>query len=298
MARRVARHPFVQLGLVALVGAVACAQAEPVNEEVIDSGVGDVALGGAAGADAGTGGSSGAGGSSTTDAGDAAPSACQCDEPSCGVCPATQIVAAGGYGIFAQEVTNEAYQAWLDTQPNPQLQGGECAWNTSYVPAQGWPATDAKLPVNYVDFCDAAAYCRWAKRRLCGKIGGGANVYGDFASATKSQWHNACSAGGSKTYPYGATYAPTACNGADYGQAGPIAAGDAKGCEGGYPALRDMSGNVWEWEDSCNASAGAGDLCRIRGGSFSQGAAALGCGADSSLARNTTGKSVGFRCCE
>lgn len=198
MARRVARHPFVPLGLVALVGAVACAQAEPVNEEVIDSGVGDVALGGAAGADASTGGSSGAGGSSTTDAGDAAPSACQCDEPSCGVCPATQIVAAGGYGIFAQEVTNEAYQAWLDTQPNPQLQGGECAWNTSYVPAQGWPATDAKLPVNYVDFCDAAAYCRWAKRRLCGKIGGGANVYGDFASATKSQWHNACSAGAAR----------------------------------------------------------------------------------------------------
>ena len=27
-----------------------------------------------------------------------------------------------------------------------------------------------------------------------------------------------------------------------------------------------MSGNVWEWEDSCNASSGASDQCRLEGG--------------------------------
>ena len=29
--------------------------------------------------------------------------------------------------------------------------------------------------------------------------------------------------------------------------------------------LHDMSGNVWEWEDSCAASSGASDSCRWRG---------------------------------
>ena len=29
-----------------------------------------------------------------------------------------------------------------------------------------------------------------------------------------------------------------------------------------------MSGNVWEWEDSCQTQNGATDQCRLRGGSF------------------------------
>jgi len=287
-------------GLLGLAVGVACAEAEPVDADTHDSGVSDVGVGGTSGtggADAG-----GSGGSGGTPPGDAAPdapaNACQCGEPSCGPCPSTKLVAAGGYGIYATEVTNEAYAAWLVFQPNPKLQAGACSWNTSFVPSEGWPAANPALPVTSVDFCDAQAYCRWARQRLCGKIGGGENAYADFADATKSQWYNACSVGGTRTYPYGATYQGSSCNGADYGKGAPIAPGEAAPCEGGYPSLRDMSGNVWEWEDSCEGSAGAADSCRIRGGSFSQSAAALGCDADSALARNTTGKSVGFRCCE
>lgn len=286
----------VLLGLGALA---ACAQAEPVTD----------GAGGAAGSDASSGGGSGgsdgggSGGSGAADAGDgeadaSVPEPCRCGEPSCGPCPTTKNVAAGGYGINATEVTNEEYATWLLWQPNPKLQTGACAWNTSYLPSQGWPATYPKLPVVYVDFCDAVAYCRWSGRRLCGKIGGGANGFADFADASKSQWYNACSVGGTRPYPYGATYAGGSCNGADYGKGGPVAVGEATACEGGYPSLQDMSGNVWEWEDSCSGSAGEADLCRIRGGSYSQSGAALACDADSSLTRNTTGKSVGFRCCE
>jgi len=286
--------------LLALAAAVACAQAEPVDSPPASGGTGG-ALGGAGGSggtDAG-----GTGGSVTTDGGDGEadappPTACQCGDPSCGTCPLTKPVAAGGYGIHPTEVTNEAYAEFLVYQPNPKLQTGPCTWNTSYTPSGDWPVTNSKLPVVGVDWCDAQAYCTWARRRLCGRIGGGPNATADFADGTKSQWYNACSVGGSRAFPYGVTYNGTSCNGADYGKGAPIAVGEATKCEGGYPSLFDMSGNVWEWEDSCDGGAGEADLCRIRGGSFSQGEAALGCGADSSLARNTAAKSVGFRCCE
>ncbi len=226
--------------------------------------------------------------------------ACQCGSPACGSCPTTVMVAAGGYGIDATEVTNDAYAAYLATNPDPKKQPLECAENTSLLPASGWPPAVGKGsdPVVHVDHCDARAYCKWAKKRLCGKIAGGILPYADFSDAKQSQWHNACSGGGTKTFPYGAQYAGSSCNGADYGASAPIAVGSASACEGGYPGLFDMSGNVWEWEDACNGTAGAADLCRIRGGSHAQNATALGCAADSALPRSGAGKSVGFRCCE
>ncbi|MEZ4225410.1 MAG: formylglycine-generating enzyme family protein [Polyangiaceae bacterium] len=224
---------------------------------------------------------------------------CQCGEPFCGNCPGVAQVAAGGYSIDATEVTNAAYGDFLATNPKTSLQPAECAGNTSYLPNSGWPAAlDRQLhPVVDVDWCDARAYCGWAKKRLCGRVGGGANPYGDFTDSTKSQWHNACSGGGSRTFPYGVGYVAATCNGADYGAGATTAAGSVKTCEGGYPGLFDMSGNVWEWEDSCNATSGADDLCRIRGGSYAQNQSNLHCAADSALPRGSAGKAVGFRCC-
>lgn len=288
------------LSLLGLLVAGACAKAEEVEDRPPADAGGDVAVGGSGGGDD----SGGSGGSTPSDAGDAGDAdagpltACQCGDPSCGPCPVLKNVAAGGYGIDGQEVTNEDYATYLLWNPNPALQPASCAWNKDFTPTEGWPATVSKAPVTAVDFCDAQAYCRWARRRLCGKIGGGPNAHADFADATKSQWYNACSVGGTRAYPYGASYVGSACNGADYGKGAPIAVGEATACEGGYPSLRDMSGNAWEWEDSCEGNAGQSDLCRIRGGSYSQGQNALGCDADSALPRNTTGKSVGFRCCE
>ena len=68
------------------------------------------------------------------------------------------------------------------------------------------------------------------------------------------------------------------------------------------PGLFDMSGNVAEWENSCNASAGASDTCLARGGSFdsANGSASLTCAtsaAQPGMPRNTTAADLGFRCC-
>jgi formylglycine-generating enzyme required for sulfatase activity len=155
--------------------------------------------------------------------------------------------------------------------------------------------------VAFVDWCDAVAYCKWAGKRLCGKIGGGPVARADFADATKSQWHNACSAGGAKLWPYGSVYSATACNGQGNGAGAPIAVASMATCEGGVPGVYDMSGNVFEWEDSCaNNTMGQGDICPTRGGSYQSPAVALRCDDGQTFYRDAAGvvgPYVGFRCC-
>lgn len=193
----------------------------------------------------------------------------------------------------ATEVSNAQYAQFLAASPATSGQLPECAWNTSYVPALSWPATGKdEYPVVYVDWCDAYAYCKWAQKRLCGKIGGGTNAYDEHALATRSQWYNACSAGGTKTYPYGSTYSGTACNGDENGVGATLPAGSKLTCEGGYPGLFDLSGNVREWEDSCS-----GATCRLRGGSFEYGTTYLACGLSNYDDRDDNSGYVGFRCC-
>lgn len=211
----------------------------------------------------------------------------------------------GGYCIDATEVTNAQYATFLAANFPTSGQDGWCAWNTTYTPSTAWPATgkDAN-PVVYVDWCDAYAYCKWAGKHLCGKIGGGANDYGDYAFATKSEWYNACSGGGAQAYPYGNTYDAAKCNGCKSSTncttTTAIPAGTALGCEGGYPGLFDMSGNVNEWENSCDGQTGANDNCLMRGGAFNNNNAYgyLKCAvAGWYSSRSATYATHGFRCC-
>jgi formylglycine-generating enzyme required for sulfatase activity len=132
--------------------------------------------------------------------------------------------------------------------------------------------------------------------RLCGQIGGGAVADSLASDPTRSQWYLACAGSGSATYPYGNSYNPTICKGVD---SPPPAAHEvgAGNCQGHAPGLFDMSGNVFEWIDSCTTALGGNDFCRMMGGGFNSPPDELACDFRALNTRRTTQPNVGFRCC-
>jgi formylglycine-generating enzyme required for sulfatase activity len=214
------------------------------------------------------------------------------------------------YCIDTTEVTVSDYAAFLASDPPLSLLPADvCAFKKSFVPDGVFPPSGApELPVTSVDWCDAAAYCAFAGKHLCGKVGGGANAYTDFAKPA-SEWYFACSEGGKATFPYGSTFDPSACVGVDFdGTSGFQPASDfahsvatAPKCHGQappYDALHDMAGNVAEWEDSCASTGGSADYCHVRGDSYREGnASTMPCGYAPRLTRSYRAAYVGFRCC-
>jgi formylglycine-generating enzyme required for sulfatase activity len=207
-----------------------------------------------------------------------------------------------GYCIDSTEVTGAQYAAWLATNPAlPDSTDANCGWKTSYNDADH---STGDYPAGDVDWCDAYAYCLGVGKRLCGKIGGGPNDPGDANDASLSQWYNACSSGGVNKYPYGNTYNSTACNGADYWGNQPfvtetsLVVGTLTSCQSSivsYTGVYDLSGNVGEWEDSCN-SAGEAAACQLRGGSFYESDVYVTCTSNHNY-RHYRNTEIGFRCC-
>jgi formylglycine-generating enzyme required for sulfatase activity len=215
----------------------------------------------------------------------------------------TDVTAPDGssYRVDATEVTNAQYCEFLAAGAAPQAETGaqsECLWNATFEPGRPPEAGRQDHPVAFVDWCDAYAYCEWRGQRLCGAIGGGANAFAAFADPASSQWYNACSSGGATAYPYGASYDGLACNGADNLAGAPIVVSSLASCEGGFPGIFDLSGNVLEWEDSCDGSAGGLDGCHVRGGSYLNPGVNLACADGSQAVRETQTATLGFRCCD
>jgi len=200
------------------------------------------------------------------------------------------------YCIDATEVTNAQYVTWLETSPSVANQGAACAGNLSFAPAGSLPPKD-DYPVGNVDWCDAFAYCKAVGKRLCGRIGGGPAPYFAHDDASRNQWFGACSHGGTQGYPYGQAYDANACNVKDAAYGAVLPVGTLAGCEGGFSGIVDMSGNVWEWEDSCIPAEGGVDICRRRGGSFSSTAENVDCNVSSTRPRDAAEANTGFRCC-
>jgi len=222
------------------------------------------------------------------------------------------------YCIDRSEVKNAEYKAFLDAVGGATAgaQAPACAFNSSYAPDtagacnQYDPVGKANLPVACVDWCDAAAYCKWEGKHLCGRVdGGGANPPASSADATMSAWYRACSHAGELDLPYGNVYDGMRCIGLDNAAIHPVAVPHTD-CEGGYSGLYDMSGNVAEWEDSCSGDTGATDSCLTRGGSYLDtdkpvgNAPSLLCNSKvhgnpgvATKPRSTRNEEIGFRCC-
>ncbi|HEY0139011.1 MAG TPA: SUMF1/EgtB/PvdO family nonheme iron enzyme [Nannocystis sp.] len=231
----------------------------------------------------------------TTGTGEPGPCQDVCGTPGCGDCPDAGMVAYPGFSIGAREVSNAEYQQFLAAGQDPAIQPEQCAWNDDYTPTI-WPAIDPALPVVNIDWCDARAYCAWAGKRLCGAIEGGPASPFDIVNPAKNQWYRACSNGDFRPYPYGKKYKKFACNGADALFGGLLGVGSLPLCEAPIAGVFDLSGNVWEWVDSCIGD-GPDAECMRRGGSFYSDPDALRCDVLSTRPRSTAVHYVGLRCC-
>jgi formylglycine-generating enzyme len=146
--------------------------------------------------------------------------------------------------------------------------------------------------VHCVDWCDAQAYCTWARKYLCGGPRGATlTSEASLVDDTVSQWFRACSAGGTRRYPYGPDHVTDACND---DTASPVLTpvGTFTACEGGVAGLRDMVGNVAEWTNAYLPSVAS---AAAQGGGIADLYA--DCSRVERLPIQRTYPSVGFRCC-
>jgi formylglycine-generating enzyme required for sulfatase activity len=211
------------------------------------------------------------------------------------------MVKVDAYCIDSTEITLAQYQTFLGatTDGDPRLQPAACASNATFVPTCAWPPFgDTSLPVRCVDWCDAYAYCAWAGKRLCGATGGGVLPFDQATSSVTSQWYRACTHAGTREFPYGDAGGGD-CNDESHAGGAVLAAGSLATCEGGYPGIFDMVGNVYEWTDSCESTTDPDAGCNAMGGAFTT-TGVVKCSQtliQPRLDPSTSTENLGFRCC-
>lgn len=198
----------------------------------------------------------------------------------------------------ATEVTRAQYSAFLATAPGRGT--GVCEYDLDHLPPvsctgdAGSMADD--LPVTCVDWCDAAAFCDWAGKRLCE-----GSYLLSTGAADRGEWHFGCSSDGASLYPYEGTYNALACNGRDNpvsgcgeGRCSLWPAGSSTTCVT-RSGVEDLAGNAAEWTGECQSVIGPEDQCNTFGGDIDT--ANAGCGSKVSRSRSYSSPLLGFRCC-
>jgi formylglycine-generating enzyme required for sulfatase activity len=147
---------------------------------------------------------------------------------------------------------------------------------------EGQTALSLNHPARYITFDAARTACQSNGKRLCGA----------------DEWERSCAGLSNRNYPYGSDFEEGRCQeGGNFGGR-PWERGESLECASlEHSSLRDQSGNVWEWTDSCN-----GSTCFVRGGSYAVDASffpdALGCHFEQGHQRGSAEFDIGFRCCD
>ncbi|MCC6649426.1 MAG: SUMF1/EgtB/PvdO family nonheme iron enzyme [Polyangiaceae bacterium] len=220
---------------------------------------------------------------------------------------------AAAYCIDSTEVTQAQYAAFLTTKPDVAKQSREFCQKMNYafeppVFQEGLPGgcpegtfapdKNPDAAVTCVNWCDAIAYCEWAGKRLCGKIGGGPSAGLKYGLGNQRDF--ACSQGGKTKYAYGNDFKDGVCTSADPGALGaltkPVGQGDCHGQAPPFSALDRLSGGVLEWLDACEESAP--NECRLAGGATdSSTPAETACDHGGQAPATIDLPGAGFRCC-
>ena len=115
---------------------------------------------------------------------------------------------------------------------------------------------------------------------------------------TGAEWQSACRGPAGNPYPYGPAFTSGICNDRNgtvcrRDGTGVVATGSYPLCQGGYPGIYDLSGNVWEWvwdyTGNCGLVGGSVDCCGD--------AACLACAPLSWQDCGLEWPGLGFRCC-
>jgi formylglycine-generating enzyme required for sulfatase activity len=130
-----------------------------------------------------------------------------------------------GFYIDRYEVTRTRYAKFIkatELPPPPEWAEGT------------YPSGTDNLPVVYVSWFEAAAYCQWAGKRL----------------PTEEEWEKAARGPRGRKYPWGDTFKPDFANIADGSKmsGSPVSVGRYESGKSPY-GVYDMIGNVWEWVD-------------------------------------------------
>lgn len=207
--------------------------------------------------------------------------------------PAGPFTMGAGRSLTADAFDNERWSPSADdgtvTLPTFYLARHEVtvAEFAAFATAAGWRADTralsaaAQMPVAFVSWPDALAYCRWLTSRLAAAPGVPQAIADRLRAGwritlpTEAQWEKAARGGDRRVFPWGdrprtdrAQFSAQA--------AAPVGAHPCPECAFG---LEDLAGNVWEWTRSPNqpypydesddrSGLDADALWIIRGGGF------------------------------